>query len=136
MKIPERAIHALLEDFAGGRVYALRAPQNATAPFVIFQRVDGNAWRAINGPDGIAQAVIQIDSYAREYYEAKDLAGEIQELLDGYRGTVMHGPDSPPQESIRIAGISYQNDVDIFDQTDMPLLFRVSANYLVTFATE
>lgn len=134
MKIAEKAIYELLKGFVSNRVYGLRAPQNATAPFIIFQRVDSTPWRAINGPDGITQATLQIDFYARDYYTAKELAGDCAAILDGFRGTVNITSDSP-SESIRIAGISLQNDIDILDQTDAPLLFRVSATYLVTFYT-
>jgi len=52
MKIVEYAIFELLDGLASGRIYALRAPQNVTAPFVVFQRVGGERWRSINDPSG------------------------------------------------------------------------------------
>lgn len=135
MKLVEPAIYELLKTLAAGAVYAMRAPQGATGPFIIFQRVDGERWRHINGPTGICQASIQIDCYATDYYESKELATEVEEILDGYANTVYYGDESP-QEFVKIGGISLQTDADLFDQTDEPFLFRSSSTYLVTYNQE
>lgn len=132
MKTVEPAIFELLKSLNSNRVYPLNAPQNVTAPFIVYNRVDSERWRSVNSPSGIAQATIQIDVYAATYQAAKELALSIENTLDGYRGLVYYGTDSP-QEFVRIAGISLQNDVDLLDQTEKPLLFRNSANYLVTY---
>ena len=124
----ERALFELLSDFAGGRIYALRAPQNVVTPFVVFQRVESDRWRSINGPSGMAQATMQIDVYDDDYYGAKDLAAQIEDTLDGYRGTVSYTGGST-----RIGGISLESDSDLLDQSEEPALFRNSARYLVTF---
>ena len=41
---------------------------------------------------------MQIDVYDDDYYGAKDLAAQIEEALDGYRGTVSYtvGPQGSP----------------------------------------
>ena len=132
MKIVERAIYELLKTLASGKVYALRAPQGDTGPFIIFQRTDSERFRSINGPSGIAQAFIQVDCYATDYYQSKELGASVEEILDGHRGIVYYGDDSP-QEFVNIGGISLQTDVDIIDQTDEPLLFRSTATYLATY---
>lgn len=135
MIIMEKAIHELLKTFANGRVYALRAPQNATTPFIVFQRISSDRWRSINGPSGVGQATMQIDCYATTIYAAKQLAVDIEEALDGYSGNVTISDDSPP-DVVVIGGISLQDDVDLLDDTDEPFLYRNSANYLVTYDTE
>lgn len=132
MKYIEKGLFELLKTLAGGKVYAMRAEQGATGPFVIFQNTDSGRWRSINNPSGIAQAQFRIDAYAQEFYEAKALAGQIEAALDGYRGTVYYEGDSP-QDSIFIAGISLQTESDILDETENPLLFRNTALYLVTY---
>lgn len=132
MKTVERGIYQLLSSLASGRVYAMRAPQNATAPFVVFQRTSSERWRSINAPSGIAQALIQVDAYSETYYGAKDLGASIETILDGYAGTVAYGTNSP-QDTVEITGISLQNDLDLFDQTDEPFLFRNSMTFLVTY---
>lgn len=131
-KVVRRAIDKLLEDIADGKVYASRAPDNAVAPYVILQRPSSERWRSINGPSGMAQATIQIDVYHSTSYAAEELAGDIETILDGYRGVVYYGDDSP-QASVRIAGVSLQSDADFFDQTEKPFLHRVTGFYLVTY---
>lgn len=128
MKLVEKALYELLKTHAVNRVYALRAPQDALSPYIVFQRTDSDRWRSINNPSGIAQAYIQVDAYAGSYYAAKELEALIETTLDGFRGDVQTGGDT-----IKIAGISLQNDLDLLDQTDSPLLFRNSASYKVTY---
>ncbi len=132
MKIVEQGIYELLKGLAGGEVTFMRAKDKAPGPFIVLQRVDGTRWRSINKPSGMAQASVQVDCYAGDYLAAKTLAADAEGILDGYRGTVYYGPDSP-QEAVRIGGISLQNEVDLFDQTDEPFLYRHSAVYLVTY---
>lgn len=131
-KYPEPALVELLNNLAPGKVYMMRAPQNETGPFIIIQRVDSDRWRSINGPSGMAQANIQIDSYAKKYTTAKDLGAQVESILDGYKGVVYYGDESP-SEFVRIAGASLQNDIDIPDQTDEPFLFRNSMVFLITY---
>jgi hypothetical protein len=131
----EKAIYQLLQDnipALENRIYAMIASQDQDPPFCVFQRTDSSRWRSINNPSGIAQAFIQIDVYARDYYQAKTIAADVEQLLDGYRGTVDFTGDSPA-DAIKIAGISLQNDIDILEQSDEPILHRNSAAYLVTY---
>lgn len=131
MKYVEPAIVKLLNDIAPGEVYLMRAAQNKTR-FIIIQRIDAERWRDINGPSGMVQASIQIDAYDTTYTGCKKMAGEVESVLDGYRGTVYYGEDSP-QDFVRIGGASLQNDIDIADQTDEPFLFRNSMTFLITY---
>lgn len=128
----EQAVYELLKALAGGRVYALRAPQNVTAPFIVYQRTGTEIWRSANAPSNMAQASIQIDAYAETYTEVKTLAGQIEAILDGYRGPAPYGGGSP-QETLRVGGVSLQEQSDLFDQTDAPFLYRVTSSYLFTY---
>ena len=128
MKSLEKALYEKLKTLAGGKVYPMKAPARSAGPFIIFQRTDSSRVRSINRPSGLAQAYIQVDAYAPTYYAAKELGQQIEAMLDGFRGVVYYDATS-----IEVAGISMQNDVDIFDQTDEPFLFRSYASYLVTY---
>lgn len=128
----ERGIYELLKTKASGKVYNQLAPQTNDVPFIVYSRVDSSRWRSINGPDGIAQAYIQVDVYSHGIYVTKELAIDIENTLDGYRGVVNYGTDSP-QDYVKIAGISLENDVDLIEQESEPFLFRNSATYLVTY---
>lgn len=115
------------------RVYNVIAPDKAPAPYVIVQRRDSERLgRAINGPSGLVQATIQIDTYAEDRWQAKNLALLIEQALDGYSGSVSITGTSP-MEVCKFSGISCQNDLDLYDKTDAPFLFRVSSDYLVTY---
>lgn len=136
MKFCEPGIYEILKLIAGGAVYPKRAPQGATGPYVIYQRVDGERWRSINGPSGTAQAFIQVDTYAPRFYQAKKIASDIEAILDGYRGTVaVPAGDYYAAHDLEISGISLQSEVDFEDKTDVPTLFRDSKTYLVTYKT-
>lgn len=132
-KYPEKALFELLKSLVTDeKVYALRAPDNIAPPFIIFQRVDTERWRDINGPSGVAQASIQIDCYASEYYETKDLAATVETALDGFSGTLYYGDDSP-QDFIEFGGISLQSNSDLLDQEEQDNIFRDTASYLITY---
>lgn len=133
MNIVEYGIKQLIATALGHtRIYPLRAPQNATTPFIIYQRTSAERWQGINRTSDIAQANIQIDVYADTYNSAKEISGQIQELLASYRGVVYYGTDSP-QEFVSIKGVSVQSDFDTLDQTEEPFLYRNSTDYLTTY---
>lgn len=133
MKTCERGIYELLKTLAGGQVYAMRAPQNAVPPFIVFQRINTEKLgRHLQGGAHLSQASMQVDVYANDYYTAKDLSADVETILDGFAGTVYHGSASP-QEFVVISGIALQNDIDLLDETDEPILNRNSASYLVTY---
>lgn len=134
MKYADKAFFTKLNAVSGlaNKVFQARAPQNQQPPFVVFQRSDSQRWRSINGPSGMTQTTFQVDVYARTALEAKDLALAIEGDLDGFRGTVAYGNTSPAT-TLRIGGISHQGDFETIDQTDNPFLYRISADYLVTY---
>ena len=114
------------------RVYYSVADDNSEAPYIIIQRVDSDRWRHVNGPSGTVQATMQIDFYSEEKWETKRLAQLVEGVLDGYAGSVPITGTSP-MYVCKFAGISCQNDVDLYDKTANPYLYRVSADYLVTY---
>ncbi len=137
-KFVEPALFELVKDLvADEKAFWMRAPDNETGPFIIYQHVDRdqfgkNVLNRTPGQPGKVQAYIQIDCYAQVIDVTKALGASVEYALDGYSGTVYHGTDSP-QDSVVIDAIALQNDVDLVDQTDEPLLFRNSAVYLVTY---
>lgn len=138
MKTVTPAIYELLKgitaiNVAGQvRVYAGRAPDNATAPYIVYQETDSERWRSINNQSGIAQAYIQVDAYADKPFAASMLGADVETALVDHRGIVPYGTGSP-RPSVRIAGISFQNGSDMIDQTEKPFLHRRYAVYLVTY---
>lgn len=132
MSVLEKAFYTKIQDLANGKVYPMRARDNETDDYIVFQRTDSVRWRSINEPSGMAQAFMQVDCYSKSYYNAKELGAAVESRLDGFRGVVSYGSNSP-QDFVRIGGISLQSDVDLYDQTDEPFLYRSSMSFLVTF---
>ena len=120
----ELAIYALLQGFAGGRVYPLLAPQDGPLPCVVYSRISAERWRSTTGPSGMAQARIQVDVYDIGYAPAKALADNIRSALDGLRGEA---------GGVRIGGLSLISDRDFMESTPMPALYRVSMDFLMTY---
>jgi hypothetical protein len=130
----EEAINKLVQTALGhSRVYPLRAPQNATTPFVVYQRINSDRWRSVNAPSGVAQVTMQIDVYANTFTDCKNESAKIEDALDGFRGNVTYGS---PTKEIYLKGVSFQNDTDLMDKTDEPFLYRNSSTYLVTHANK
>lgn len=127
-----QAILTLL-DSVGADVYAARAPQKARAPYVIYQQIfrSGIAF-SLDGPSPLVQAEMQIDSYAATQAGAHGLADLIRQTLNGYRGSVAIGQDSPP-DTVRIGAVRLTNQLDLPDDGTDPKLFRVMQEYLFTF---
>lgn len=115
-------------------VFFLRAPNNIkNAAFMVLSIVEGGErFRAINNPSGLAQVVLRVDLYDVGYYSVQGHANAVETILDGYRGIVYHGNDSP-QAFTRIAGISLETETELVDETDDPVLYRKSMTYRVTF---
>ena len=132
MKLPELAIREKLKGLNSGRVYPIRAPDNLTDDFIIYQRIDSERWRSINAPSGMAQAIIQVDCYSKSYYNVKVTSGQVEDILDGFRGTVSYG-DNSPQDAVRIGGISLNGDSDLFEQEEEPFMYRVTMDFLITY---
>jgi len=136
----ERAFFTLLKSVPGidiggltsPRIYAQRAPDNAQAPFVIFQRINTFPYRSINNPSGLARAEIQVDVYGATYYDAKERAEKIQNALDGFRGEMAQDGMSPPVYT-KFGGIILQNALETLDETDEPVLHRVTMTFSVTY---
>ena len=134
MSLVEKAIYELLKDtVANNQVYSIRAPQNVTGDFIVMRRTSSQRWRSINAPSGVDQVDLQIDAYSYgDYYTAKELGESIETILDGYSGTVSLTGTSP-LETIKVLGITLQNDLDLIEQEEDNFLYRNLLNFLVTY---
>lgn len=132
----ERALFEKLKAIVGNPdIFALRAPDNALGPFIIYQRRDSDRWRTVEGPNGILTATMQIDFYAPSYHAVRKTAVQVELAFDGFRGVVAYpasGGDAAG--SVDFKSVSVETDLDLADQTDEPFLYRVSADYLITYA--
>jgi len=122
----EQAMKSLLNSIAP--YYNDLAPESQSAPFIVGTIITDNRWRAINGPSGMTQTTVQVDLYADGIEDRASYGRQIRQALDGYRGTVAIGSDT-----LRIGGISLQNQLSFLEDGTDPKLYRLSGDYLVTF---
>jgi hypothetical protein len=99
----------------GERIYPAPAPQNATMPFITFQRISATREYTLAGPAGLAGALMQIDCWADapeydgNYAVTKDIATAVRLCLEGYAGLLT---------SIYVQEITVDNERDIFEPQD------------------
>jgi hypothetical protein len=130
------ALYTILSGFAGltalvsTRIYPRRAPQEVTAPYVIFQRISTIRDHSHSGPSGLANPRYQFDAYAATPEEADAISDQIRLALDGYTGTVTSGESPALFPDVWIQGIFAEDERDItFD--DKAELHRTSSDFFI-----
>jgi hypothetical protein len=121
----EIGLQALLAGVGGstGAYGGGYAPQSAVAPFLTYQRISADRDFHLQGPTGMADVRMQIDAYAATYLQARQVAGAVRQLLDGYLGTSV---------GVKITASRLISDLDVFEPDTDPKLFRVSMDYLIS----
>jgi hypothetical protein len=124
------AVYELLKSYASGRVYNLRAPQNETAPFIVFNVLETESDSALEGLTDYWTARLQVDVYSETIADAREISAQIVESLGSYQGIVYYG-DGSPKDSISLVMI-HEKESELIDQTDEPLLYRSSGEWNLT----
>lgn len=128
MSLPEEHLFSRLTGFAGltslvsSRVYSIKLPSNCTFPAVTYFRVSSNPVESMTGSSALSFARFQLDSWAKTYTEAKNLAEQVRLCLQGYKGTIA---------GITFFGVNFIGDRDLFD--DEAEIYRVSADYWIHY---
>jgi hypothetical protein len=102
------------------------APDKQRAPFVIYQKISrvSDQWDHLRGPANIADARMQVSSYADKKLDAVVLAGRVRQTLNGFRGTLGCG--------VVIRSCRLDNELGAREDATDPKLFRVDQDYLIT----
>lgn len=116
------AVGSGVRDLVSTRVYPMLAAQNGATPFVVYQRIGAERHVTSCGQANLTSAFIQIDSYAREYGDAKALAHAVQERIANFHGTM---------GSVEVKKAFLTTELDLLDVE--PGLYRVSQTYTVWF---
>lgn len=126
----ETGLVALLNSSAavtainGGRIYPLLIPANSALPCVTYQLISTVPEYCNDGPTGFTKSRIQVDTWANDYLDAKNLANAVRQTLDGYSGTLPDGT--------QVLSIMRDNATDLNDEDSR--LMRVQTDWLVLFA--
>lgn len=94
---PEEGLFAFLTADAGvsalvaTRVYPNVAAQDASLPYIVYQRISTPRVGSHSGPSGLAHPRFQLTCADDSYSGAKALADSVRSALDGYIGMMGGG---------------------------------------------
>jgi len=71
----------------GQRIYPGKAPQDATIPYLVYQRISTTRFSTFSGASLIPESRMQIDIIASSQANAESIASAVRTSLDGYTGT-------------------------------------------------
>lgn len=111
-------LQGMQNSTAGNRVYLIRAPVGAAAPFITIHVVGLQNNQSLDNFNWVRTRV-QIDVWAADYATAEPLRKLVLSTLQGYRGTLSDG--------------DYLANVDLYTFNDYDeqeaLLFRLGSEY-------
>lgn len=112
------------------RIYAIKLPQGQNLASIVHSRISGQGDHHMEGASGLNRTRVQIDCWAPTADAADSLALLVKERIDGYRGSMLWGEDSPA-EAIVVQGIFYESEREDYD--DVAKMYRSSKDYLIWF---
>jgi hypothetical protein len=116
-----------IASIVGTRIFPLRVPEGETFPCIVFQQISGPRVYSLSGPNACNYPRIQLKCWGLTYTDAKGLADTVDNLLDGFRGTMVHHADTsyPQRGRRRRRGIPRERE------RRGPLLCRPGLHHLV-----
>jgi hypothetical protein len=131
--IDSASIAAFL-DVPANRIFAERAPQGLSPPYVIYQPIALEAQaESFDGPSGLVWDRYQIDSYAATVQSAIGLADAVNGTLANYRGTVAVDAATSPPTVVTIQNIRRINRVAIPEEQGAPSVFRRLQEFIIAW---
>lgn len=122
--LADTPILALVPD----RVFPIVMPPGVTATSIVYSRISGQGDHWMQGPSGLARPRYQIDCWSLTPGNASALANLVKERLDGYRGPMPYGSNSP-QEFVTVLGVFFTDEREDFDPANK--MYRVSRDYFI-----
>lgn len=93
---------------AGGRIYAMFLPDGVTIPAITYQRVGTESINSFAGSSELDHVRMQIDCWASGYAEAKAMAAEVRQRMQGsgFKALLSNEFDDfePDTERYRVSG--------------------------------
>lgn len=73
--------NAGLVDLVEDRIFPIVIPQGTPLPCVTYQRLSGIPANTLSGHSGLEKIDLEIDAWARNYFEAKDVAKAVRAAM-------------------------------------------------------
>lgn len=122
---------ATISAAVGGlRIYPIKLPQGQENASIVYSRISGQGDHHMEGASGLNRTRMQIDCWATTAGAADLLARQVKERIDGYRGSMLWGEDSPA-EAIVVQGIFFDSEREDYD--DVAKMYRSSKDYLIWY---
>lgn len=115
--------NASVKGVVADRIYYVQAPQGVTAPYVVFFKVSGPRVHSHDGASGLAHPRFQFSCFAKTYAAAKQIAGYIQTVLQGYSGTL------GGTGGVTVRGCFYENETDLYEPDTG--LFHIALDFYI-----
>lgn len=121
---------AISTAVGGDRIFPVVLKQGEKRASIVYSRISGLGDHHMQGASGLARPRIQIDCWAPKADDAVSLANLVKERIDGFRGSMLWG-DNSPAEAIVVQGIFFESEREDYD--DAAKLYRVSRDYFVWY---
>lgn len=105
-----------------GRIYRQTLPQNPTLPACVYFVVSNNRLHDLDGPEGLAEARVQVTTWADKHSTALTNANAVRVALDGWTGTA---------DSTVVVQSLIDNELDGYDPELM--YSGITQDFMVTY---
>ncbi len=106
------AIFSRLTGFAGlsalvsARIYPVNAPQDASMPYVTYQRISNFKIGLLGTDTDISEPRYQIDVYSASYVSCRDVADQVVLAMQRWQGI---------EAGVTVLDTTIENDSDLYD---------------------
>lgn len=117
-------------DLVANRIYPGQAPQNATLPYVVFNRISAERFPHLGGPSGLVRSRVQFDIYGSSQLESENVRDALRLWLDGYDKAM-------GASNLDVRNVTLENEVDDWlnpDDSSDTGNFNISMDFFFTFA--
>jgi hypothetical protein len=136
----ERALVQELEDdtgvgdLCGDRIYARKAPQNPTYPYVVYH-IDGTNEHTYyqGGVSGLAQLTVGITVVAETYGEVVSLALAVANAIQGKHGTLGSGGGDDEESDVYVQLVNWFDTDEKVDEGSDDILFGRTQDYEIWY---
>ena len=96
------------------RIFPLEAPQEAPAPWIVYQRVSTNPFIVLHGSSGLDDPRIQFNIWADTYAVARSVAIQVRQSLHDYQSSGTHARFRDQRDLVSADGIRRGVSQDYF----------------------
>lgn len=94
-----------------GRIYPWLRQQGSSFPAIVYELDSTQPEQSLDGFDGLTRATLTLNSIDESYGDAKTLASNVRDALNGYTGT--------PTNGLPIKSLVHDNDTGIVEDSQI-----------------